>query len=77
MAQITVAEFIQAVKQDPTLIAELKAAVDIESYHQIAKAHGYDFTPEEFHSELSQRSLEELAMTINPGLAPRKHLNGQ
>ena len=49
MAQITVAEFIQAVKQDPTLIAELKAAVDIESYHQIAKAHGYDFTPEEFH----------------------------
>jgi predicted ribosomally synthesized peptide with nif11-like leader len=62
MAQATVANFIQAVKQDPTLIAELKIAVDIESYHQIAKAHGYDFTPEEFHSELSQQSLEELAM---------------
>jgi predicted ribosomally synthesized peptide with nif11-like leader len=77
MAQATVAIFIQAVKQDPTLIAELKAAVDIESYHQIAEKHGYDFTPEEFHSELSQRSLEEFAMTINPGITLRKHLDGR
>jgi predicted ribosomally synthesized peptide with nif11-like leader len=77
MAQSTVANFIEAVNADPSLIAELKAAVDIESYHKIAKAHGYDFTPEELESELSQQSLEELAMTINPGMAPRKHLAGQ
>ncbi len=74
MAQSTVAKFIEAVKADPSLIAELKTAVDTESYHQVAKAHGFDFTDEELHSELSQKALEELAMTINPGVAPRIHL---
>jgi predicted ribosomally synthesized peptide with nif11-like leader len=77
MAQTTVANFIQAVKQDPSLVAELKVAVDIESYHKVAKAHGYDFTTADIHSELSQRALEELAMTINPGMTPRKHLDGR
>jgi predicted ribosomally synthesized peptide with nif11-like leader len=77
MAQTTVDKFIQAVKQDPSLVAELKAAVDIESYHKIAKAHGYNFTTEEINSELSQRALEELAMMINPGMTPRKHLDGR
>ena len=77
MAQTTVDKFVQAVKEDLSLIAKLKAAVDIESYYQIAKEHGYHFTPEELHSELSEQSLEKLAMTINPGLSPRKHLNGQ
>jgi predicted ribosomally synthesized peptide with nif11-like leader len=77
MAQTTVADFIQAVKEDLSLIAKLKASVDIESYSKIAKEHGYHFTPEELHSELSEQSLEELAVMINPGLAPRKHLNSQ
>ena len=77
MAQTTVDKFVQAVKEDLSLIAKLKAAVDIESYYQIAKEHGYHFTPEELHSELSEQSLEELAMTVNPGLSPRKHLTGQ
>jgi predicted ribosomally synthesized peptide with nif11-like leader len=77
MAQTTVDKFVQAVNEDLNLIAELKAAVDIDSYYQIAKEHGYHFTPEELHSELSEQSLEELAMTINPGMAPRKHLTGQ
>jgi predicted ribosomally synthesized peptide with nif11-like leader len=74
MAQTTVANFIEAVKEDPSLLKELKAAVDIESYYKIAKAHSYDFTTEEFQSDLSQRSIEEFAMTINPGITPRKHL---
>ncbi len=74
MAQSTVANFIEAVKADPSLIAELKTAVDTESYHKVAKAHGYDFTDEELNSELSEQALEELAMTINPGMGPRKHL---
>jgi Nif11 domain len=37
MAQTTVANFIQAVKEDPSSIAKLKAALDIESYYKIAK----------------------------------------
>jgi predicted ribosomally synthesized peptide with nif11-like leader len=74
MAQTTVDKFVQAVKEDPKLVAELKAAVDIESYYKIAKEHGYDFTSEELNSELSAQSLEELAMKINPGMAPRQHL---
>jgi predicted ribosomally synthesized peptide with nif11-like leader len=77
MAQTTVAKFIQAVNEDLNMIAKLKAAVDIESYYQIAKEHGYHFTPEEIHSELNKKSLEELAMKINPGLSPRKHLDGR
>jgi predicted ribosomally synthesized peptide with nif11-like leader len=77
MAQTTVDKFVQAVNEDLNLITRLKAAVDVESYYQIAKEHGYHFTPEELNSELSKQSLEELAMKINPGLSPRKHLNGQ
>ena len=77
MAQATVAEFVQAVEQDPSLMAKLKASVDIESYYEIAKEHGYDFTPEEFHSESNERFLKELAMKINPGIKPRRHLNSQ
>jgi predicted ribosomally synthesized peptide with nif11-like leader len=77
MPQTTVDKFVQAVNEDLNLIAELKAAVDIESYYKIAAEHGYHFTAEELHSELSQQSLEELAMKINPGMAPREHINAQ
>jgi predicted ribosomally synthesized peptide with nif11-like leader len=77
MAQTTVDKFVQAVNEDLNLVAELKAAVDIESYYKIAAAYGYHFTAEELHSELCQQSIEELAMKINPGLAPREHLNAK
>ncbi len=77
MTQTTVDKFVQAVKEDPNLIAKLTAAVDIESYYKIAKEHGYHFTDEELRSELCERSMEELAMTINPGMTPRKHLTGR
>jgi predicted ribosomally synthesized peptide with nif11-like leader len=77
MTQTTVDKFVQAVKEEPSLTAKLKAAVDIESYYQIAKEYGYDFTSEELHSELSEQSLQELAMMINPGMTPRKHLTGR
>jgi predicted ribosomally synthesized peptide with nif11-like leader len=77
MAQTTVDKFVQAVKEDLNMIAKLKAAVDIKSYYQIAKEHGYHFTPEELNSELSKQSLEELAMKINPGMTPRTHLDGR
>jgi predicted ribosomally synthesized peptide with nif11-like leader len=77
MAQSTVDKFVQAVNEDLNLIAKLKAAVDIESYYQIAAEHGYHFTPEELNSELSQQALEELAMKINPGMAPRQHINAK
>ncbi len=77
MTQTTVDKFVQAVNEDLNLIAELKAAVDIDSYYKIAAEHGYHFTAEELHSELCQQSLEELAMKINPGMAPRQHLNAK
>jgi predicted ribosomally synthesized peptide with nif11-like leader len=77
MNQTTVTEFIQAVEQNPSLKAELTAAVDVESYYQIAKNHGYDFTAEELKAELSEESREDLAGMINPGMAPRKHLGAQ
>lgn len=62
MAQTTVDKFVQAVKEDLSTIAKLKAVVDIESYYQITKEHGYHLTPEELNSELSEQSLEELAI---------------
>jgi predicted ribosomally synthesized peptide with nif11-like leader len=77
MAQTTVDKFIQAVKEDLNLIAKLSAAVDIESYYKIAKEHGYHFTDEELRSEICEKSMEELAMTINPGTTPRRHLTGK
>jgi hypothetical protein len=77
MAQTTVDKFVQAVNEDLNLLAELKAAVDIDSYYKIAAAYSFHFTAEELHSELCQQSIEALAMKINPGLAPRQHINAQ
>jgi predicted ribosomally synthesized peptide with nif11-like leader len=77
MSQATVSQFVTAVKEDPSLIAELNAAIDVESYYKIAQDHGYFFTSEELQAELSQESQEELAGMINPGTAPRKHLAAQ
>ena len=58
MTQTTVSKFVQAVNENLNLIAELKAAVDIDSYYKIAAAYGYHFTAEELHSELSQQSID-------------------
>jgi len=77
MTQTTVDKFVQAVNEDSSLIAKLKTALDIDSFYKIAKEYGCDFTAEELHSELSEQSLEELAMTINPGIKPRIHINAQ
>jgi predicted ribosomally synthesized peptide with nif11-like leader len=77
MSQATVNQFVTAVKEDPNLMAELNAAVDVESYYKIAQDHGYFFTSEELNAELGQDSQEELAGMINPGMAPRKHLGAQ
>jgi predicted ribosomally synthesized peptide with nif11-like leader len=83
MSQATVNQFITAVKEDPSLMAELNAATDVDSYYKIAQDHGYFFTSEELQAELSQESqeelagIEELAGMVNPGMAPRKHLGAQ
>jgi predicted ribosomally synthesized peptide with nif11-like leader len=77
MSQATVNQFVTAVKKDPSLMAELNAAVDVESYYKIAQDHGYFFTSEELNAELDQDSQEELAGMINPGMSPRKHLGAQ
>lgn len=77
MSQATVNQFVTAVKEDPSLMAELNGAVDIESYYKIAQNHGYFFTSEELKAELDKDSQEELAEMTNPGMAPRNHLSGQ
>jgi predicted ribosomally synthesized peptide with nif11-like leader len=77
MTKTTVTEFIQAVEQDSSLKNELIAAVDVESYYQIARNHGYNFTAKELQEQLSEQSQEDLAGMINPGMAPRKHLGAQ
>jgi predicted ribosomally synthesized peptide with nif11-like leader len=77
MSQATVNEFVTAIKENPSLMAELNAAVDEESYYKIAQDHGYFFTSEELTAELDQKSQEELAEMINPGIAPRMHLGAQ
>ncbi len=77
MSQSTVNQFVTAINEDPSLMAELNAAVDIESYYKIARDRGYFFTPEELRAELNPKSQEELAGMINPGMAPRKHLDAQ
>lgn len=75
MSQTTVNQFVTAIKENPSLMAELNAAVDVDSYYKIAQDHGYFFTSEELKAELN--SQEELAGIINPGMAPRNHLSGQ
>lgn len=35
----------------------------------------YDFTTKELQAELSKMSDEDVAEIVNPGVAPRRHIN--
>lgn len=74
MSQTSVAEFLAAVKQDEGLKQKLKAAIDDQSCVKVGEQSGYKFTPEELHAELSKMPQEELAEIVNPGVAPRRHI---
>lgn len=51
-----------------------KALNNPQTFVQLAKARGYNFTVEELETQLSQLSDEEVAAIFNPGLGPRKHI---
>lgn len=70
----SVTEFIEAAKQDLALVERLKAATTSDSCVKVAEEYGYTFTTEELEAGLSKLSPEELAALINPGIAPRRHI---
>ncbi len=74
MSVASVTKFLTAAKQDEDLRQKLKAAMDAESCVEIGQGSGYDFTTEELQIELDKMPSEEVAKIINPGVAPREHI---
>ena len=75
MTQASVAQFVEAAKQDLDLRKRLKTAMAASSCVEIGKDMGYDFTAKELQAELSKMSDEDVAEIVNPGVAPRRHIN--
>lgn len=75
MAIKSVTQFFEAVKQDEALREMLKATINSETCVKIAEECGYCFTTEQLQAGLSELFEEELAETVNPGVAPRRHLH--
>lgn len=74
MTQENAARFFKSVQQDQGLKAKLKAIDDPETFLQIAKERGCQFTLIELDVAVSKLSHEEFAAVINPGISPRRHL---
>ncbi|WP_009633807.1 Nif11-like leader peptide family natural product precursor [Synechocystis sp. PCC 7509] len=74
MTQENAARFFKSVQQDQGLKAKLKATDDPETFLQIAKERGCQFTLAELDAAISKMSHEEMASVINPGISPRRHL---
>ncbi len=74
MTQENAARFFKSVQQDQGLKAKLKAIDDPETFLQIAKGRGYQFTLADLDAAISNLSHEEMASVINPGISPRRHL---
>lgn len=77
MTQTSVKEFLAAAKQDEGLRNRLKVAASPQSCIDLAEQSGYYFTNEELQFILSEMSNEELAEIVNPGIAPRRHIESQ
>jgi predicted ribosomally synthesized peptide with nif11-like leader len=75
MPQQNAAQLFKAVKQDQALKQRLKATANPEAFIQIAKEGGYYFTVEELETELDKLSEEDLAVIVNPGWGPRRHIH--
>ncbi|MBW4506255.1 MAG: Nif11-like leader peptide family natural product precursor [Scytonematopsis contorta HA4267-MV1] len=74
MSKSSVVEFLTAAKQNESLREKLKTAMDVEACVDIAEDIGYDFSTEELQMELSNMPEEEVAVIINPGISPRRHI---
>ena len=77
MAQAPINQFFAAIKQNQALQAQCQAVDDIQTCVNLAEAQGYLFTAEELQAELSKLSKEEVAELVNPGIAPRLHIEPQ
>lgn len=74
MTQESVTKFLADAKQDEALRKRLKMAESSQSCIDLAEQSGYVFTAEELQAQLSQMSEEEVAEILNPGIAPRQHI---
>ena len=74
MTQENAARFFKSVHQDQGVKAKLKAIDDPETFLQIAKERGCQFTLIELDVAVAKLSHEEFAAVINPGISPRRHL---
>ncbi|MEH2402766.1 Nif11-like leader peptide family natural product precursor [Nostoc sp.] len=74
MAQTPINQFFAAIIQNQALQAHCQAASDIQTCVNLAEAQGYLFTAKELQAELSKLSKEEVAELVNPGIAPRLHI---
>lgn len=70
----SVTQFIAALKQDEALRQQAKAAPNPAACIQLAQSQGYSFTAAELQTELGHLSEEEVAELVNPGIAPRRHI---
>lgn len=77
MASRSVREFLTAAKKDEQLRQSLKAAMDVSDCVKVARESGYDFTAEELQAQISKMPEEQVAEIVNPGVAPRRHINPQ
>ncbi len=69
MAREQVARLYRAARNDSLLKAKLNQAPDLESFVEMAKAEGYDFTIEEWQ-QMTNFELEELKCNLSeiPGI---------
>jgi predicted ribosomally synthesized peptide with nif11-like leader len=69
MARDQVARLYRAAKTDSLLKAKLNQAPDLESFVEMAKAEGYDFTIEEWQ-QMTNFEVEELKCNLSeiPGI---------
>ncbi len=69
MAKEAVAQLFRAAQLDTALREKLSAAPDVETFVTMAKAHGYEFTVEEWQ-EVTKFAVEELAGELSeiPGI---------
>jgi predicted ribosomally synthesized peptide with nif11-like leader len=69
MAQESVTQLFRAAQVDPTLREKLNSAPNLETFVEMAKTYGYDFTIEEWQA-MTRFSVEELEGELSeiPGL---------
>ena len=84
MSQEDITQFLQAVREDPSLQEKLKSAADADALIAVAKAAGFSISAEELkdaEAHLSEEEMESVAggcmdQTIVAGTTVACHLLG-